>query len=444
MKSIDTSKSLRLAILLEMLEDVSRATDPNEAVQAFASRFWRIRRADKLLAISVRNLPKGQYKITRRTRVYLKDGEYVQERMAGNPWKDWDAIPTHSGGFIGRLLEEGLPQLFHNLDLRDDPIIGDEVGDMRCCMAIPSFDRGEPLNWTLQFRVEPEFYTVDNLEEALLTGNLFGSITRSLVALEDNRRLTARLHQQFEEVARVQQSLLPRKLPDVPGVRLATSYLTSEQAGGDYYDFFDLPGGKLGFLIADVSGHGPGAATVMAMLHAMIHAYPRDAGSANCADVVRFANQRLFEASLDGSFVTAFVALYDPATRQLCYANAGHPPPRVKDRRTGEVTALEGESTFPLGIMGEMDVPENCVVLQPGQTVVLYTDGIPESRPPAGHPKGREMFGEAGIDRALIECSGAAECVIDSIHTALFEHTGLRTRADDQTIVVLEFLDEPA
>lgn len=444
MVEIDTSNSQRLAILMEMLEDVSRASSPQAAVQAFASRFWRIRRADKLLAVSVRNMPEGQYKITRRTRVVLRDGEYTQESVNVNPWSQWHELPSHSGGFIGEVIAGGVPRLFHNLDLADDPVIGAETVGMGSCVAVPSFDRGETLNWTFQFRREPDFYTLEALEDALLTGNLFGSITRSLVALEENRRLTERLHRQFDEVARVQQSLLPKQLPKIPGIRFATSYLTSEQAGGDYYDFFDLPGGRLGIVIADVSGHGPGAATVMAMLHAMIHAYPGDPDSISPAGVVRFANTRLVEASLDGSFVTAFVGLFDPKTLELRYCNAGHPPPRIKDRDSGVVRALEGESTFPLGIMNDMQTPESTVQLRRGQTLVLYTDGIPESRPPErpGVLAPRPMFAEEGIDRALTKCTGHAECVVDSIHTALYEHTGERTRADDQTLVVMELLQD--
>lgn len=444
MIEIDTSKSLRLAILMEMLEDVSRAETPNEAVRAFGSRFWKIRRSDQFLAVSIRNMPEGQYKITRRSRTTVKNGEYVFEQFQNDPWKEWDSLPSHTGGFIGEVIAAGVPRLFHNLDLSNDPIIGKEVAGMGSCMAIPTFDRGQPLNWTFQFRAEPDVFTVDSLEDALLTGNLFGSMTRSLVALQQNQILTDRLRQQFEEVARVQQALLPKKLPELPGIRFATSYLTSEQAGGDYYDFFELPGGKLGLVIADVSGHGPGAATVMAMLRAMIHAFPNDPATLSPAAVVRYANEHLVDASLDGSFVTAFVALFDPATLKLTYCNAGHPPPRIKDRNTGEVTAVDGESTFPLGIMPDMPAPEECLTMRPGQTLVMYTDGIPESRPPANRVApgtSAPMFGERGIDDSLITCSGSADCVVDSIHRALFEHTGLRTRADDQTLVVMEILD---
>lgn len=437
---MDTSGSAGLAVLTDMLSEVSRAHSPNEAVAAFASRFWKYRRIELLLAVSVRNLPDGQYKITRRSRVVPGPNGYVQERDLGNPWRQWSSLPTHSGGFIGEVIASGRSRLFHHLDLRDDPVIGEEMrkGEMmRCCMAVPTFDQGRMLNWTFQFKPEPDSLTPEDLEMALLIGNLFGSMTRGLVALEENRRLTDRLNKQFEEVARVQQALLPKKLPDLPGVKFATSYLTSAQAGGDYYDFFDLKNGRLGFVVADVSGHGPGAATVMAMLHAMLHAYPNHTGETMPADVMRWANERLVEAALDGSFVTAFVGLFDPSTRVLTFSNAGHPPPRLKDRRTGVVRSLEGESSFPLGITLDMEIPNNRVQLEPGQTLVLYTDGITEA-----FSDRQEMFGIEGLDAALVKCSGMADCVVDSVHAGLFAHTGAITRADDQTLVVMELTDQ--
>ncbi|MBX3385705.1 MAG: SpoIIE family protein phosphatase [Phycisphaeraceae bacterium] len=442
MREIDTSNSPGLAVLIDMLSEVSRAESPNDAVAAFASRYWKFRHIDLLFAASTRNLPEGQYKITRRFRVVPGPNGPVQQRDEGNPWRDWNSIPTHEGGFIGSVIAEGRPQLFHDIDLRSDPVIGEDLrkgAHMRSVIAVPTFDRGRTLNWTFQFKPEPDGLTPDDLEMAVLIGNLFGSMTRGLVALEDNRRLTRRLNKQFEEVARVQQALLPKTLPDLPGIKFATSYLTSEQAGGDYYDFFPLADGKLGIVVADVSGHGPGAATVMAMLHAMLHAYPADSHEVTPAAVMRWANERLVEAALDGSFVTAFVGLLDPRTKALTFANAGHPPPRLKDRRTGLVRSLDGESSFPLGITLDMEIPNNRAQLEPGQTLVLYTDGITEA-----FNSRQEMFGIEGLDAALVKCSGMADCVVDSVHAGLFAHTNSVSRADDQTLLVMELTDQSA
>lgn len=416
-----------------MLEDVSRAVEPEEAVRAYGDRIGKLRPLDAMLGISQRNLPEGMYKVTRRV---LANDAGVPRHEIHDPWKNWTSIEAQSGGFIGDLIARPEPRLIHNLFLRNDPVLGNRFAEMGSCLAMPVFDGGRVLNWTLMFRREARGFTIDELEQNVLTANLFGAMTRNLVSLEQINRLNEKLRQQFEEVARVQRALLPKRVPEVPGLRIATSYLPSEQAGGDYYDFFELPGGRLGILIADVSGHGPAAATVMAMLHAIIHAYPGDAGQVTPAEIVAFVNRQLSSANVDGTFATAIVALFDPASRELRYACAGHPPARhvVAGDSGVRVRALDGEAALPLGITDELRVPEHRVIFGPGEHVVLFTDGITES-----FNSDREILGVDGLDRALAGTQPAdgPQAVIDIIHASVLRHTGQQGRDDDQTLVVL-------
>ena len=430
---IDTRQNVRLAILLEMLEDVSRAVEPEDAVRAYGDRIGKLRPLDALLGISQRNVPEGMYKITRR--VLSSDGGVPRHEIR-DPWRNWDSIEAHTGGFIGGIIARPEPRLIHNLFLKDDPVLGDRLADMGSCLAMPVFDGGRVLNWTLMFRRDARGFTIDELEQNVLTANLFGAMTKNLVSLEQINRLNEKLRQQFEEVARVQRALLPKRIPEVSGLRIAASYLPSQQAGGDYYDFFELPGGRLGVMIADVSGHGPAAATVMAMLHAIIHAFPGGAGAATPAEIVAFVNRQLTSANMDGTFATAIVARFDPATRELRYACAGHPPARRVLPVAGglRVQALDGEATLPLGIVDELHVPEHRVTLDPGQHVVLYTDGITET-----FNARREILGVEGLDRVLEQARAAdgPQAVIDTIHAAVLGHAGRHARDDDQTLVVL-------
>lgn len=436
MPLLDTQSNPRIAATLEMLLAVSRQTDPNEASRTFGSHYWKLRPHDFYLSASIRGLEPGQYKITRAVPIeVLSDPEAMRPGNGPNPWRDWSRLPVHTGGFVGEVIARGTPQLFDNLHLADDPVIGDRLGAMRSAIAVPLFDAGEALNWSFNFRRMPGAYTEDDLEQALLVSNLFGSMTRNLVSLQQVRELNARLQAQFEEVARVQQSLLPRQHPQIPGLKIATSYLPSDVAGGDYYDFFPLPDGRLGILIADASGHGVGAATVMAMLHAILHSYPDL--HRGPAPAMKWANDRLLDAGMEGSFVTALFAIYDPQRRTLTYSRAGHPLPRVKDGRTGAVRPLEGAASLPLGLM-PIDPDEAVAQLNPGDTVIFYTDGITEA---FGGPNRRTMFGIEGLDTALERCSGDPDCAVDSIHTALHDHTSSLTRADDQTLVVFRVLE---
>jgi sigma-B regulation protein RsbU (phosphoserine phosphatase) len=431
MRPVDLANNPRIPVLLEMVREVSQATTPAQVLTAFSSRYWSIRRIDYYLSVSVRNLEPGQYKITRRLRV--DDARAGRTSFIGaDPWRDWEQIPLHSGGFVGAMITTPEPKLMRHLDLRGDPVLGDELADMHCCMVNPLFDQGRALNWAFSFLADPEGYTTDELEQALLIGNLIGGTNRRLVLVDEVRRLNATLTAQFEEVARLQRALLPQKIPEIPGLEIATSYLTSDQAGGDYYDFFQIPGGRWGILIADVSGHGAAAATVMAMLHAIVHGY---AGSDYGPEaVLHYANKRLVEAGFEGSFVTAFAAVYDPANATFRYSRSGHNPPRLKDGRTGAITVLDGAATLPLGVVERYEVSSETLRLKRDDTVVLYTDGITEA-----FGGGREMFGVERLDAALAKCTGQPDCVIESVHAALYAHTKVRTRADDQTLVAIRY-----
>ncbi len=426
MHSVEISKNHDLNVLAEMLHEVSTVSDPVSLLHRFGQHFWKIRPVDFLVTLSCRELPTGHYKVTRAMSIH--DLETTHEPP--NPWRDWVALPPHTGGFLGQLLDRPVPQLLHDLDLKNDPALADLLAEMGCCMASPIYDQGKAINWNIYFHHDPTFYTLDHLADHFLTVNLVGTATRNLLAVNHADQLNRKLTAQLEAVARVQQALLPTEIPKIPTLTIATSYLTSDEAGGDYYDFFPLHNGKWGILIADVSGHGAAAATVMAMLHAILHGY--EGPEFGPAAVMRYANHRLSARSIDATFVTAFYALYDPATGRLEYACAGHNPPRLKRWQSREILALDNAAGLPLGVTEECDFETGSIKLNTHDTLILYTDGITEA-----FNAQREQFGPERLDAALIECSGEPECVVDSVHKALYAHTRSLGRDDDQTIVAI-------
>lgn len=419
----------RIPVLMEMLKELSRAATPEESFRAFMSRFWKVRPIDFFLGLSVAGRGPGEFVIT-----YLIDARDIADGKTSvltrsRTPEEIAALPAHREGFLASVVRNVAPQFYGDLELSNDPVLGENMGAMRCAMAMPVFERGEPIEWSLVFSRSADAFSGEDVELALLVTNLLTATGRQLHLLSHIGRLNNRLTAQLEEVARLQQALLPSRIPAIPGLTIATSYLTSDEAGGDYYDFFPLPDERWGILISDVSGHGAGAAAVMAMLHAILHAYPdMDDGP---AAVMRYANNRLHAASLETGFVTAFFAIYDPRSDSLTYSRAGHPPPRRKVGADGPVRALEGAAGLPLGITQDYRITEESTVIEPGETVILYTDGITESFSPE-----RRMFDVTGLDAALATCSGEPDCVVDTVHSALYKHTGLRTRSDDQTLVV--------
>jgi sigma-B regulation protein RsbU (phosphoserine phosphatase) len=425
MQFLDLTANPKIDTYVSLLRDASRLTDPGEVQKRFAAMLRNDAMVQGFLSLSIRGLPQGQYKITRSN---LDDDLGV---VTQNPWQQWDLMPTHSGGFLGKIIETPEPKVIHDLDVRDDPVLGNKLARFGSCLVNPLFDDGQAINWSITFRLEPRAYTLADAEAFILRGNIIGRMTKTLVVANQVRELNAKLTAQLEQIAQIQRSLLPEQTPKVAGLEIATSYLTSNEAGGDYYDFFHMGHKKLGIIVADVSGHGAGAATVMAMLQTILHGFKdRDAGP---AAMLEHANRELMSKKVESNFVTAYMAVLDLEKLTFTFANAGHHSParRLAD---GRVTTIEGASSLPLGIIDDPEYPQVTTQLAKGDTLVFYTDGITEAFSPKPN---KTMFGLDGLIGALRECGGQPMCVIESIHEHLFAHTRSRDRADDQTLVAI-------
>lgn len=387
---------------------------------------------DGFCSISCRGLDDGQYKITR---LYLDDS-LPQSADDSNPWRDWDSIPLRTGGFLGKVIARGEPQYFPDFEIADDPVLGDAMAKFRSCAAFPVYDNGNAINWAISFRYDTDAFSMDAFVHWLTTINLHGRATKNLVTIQKIEQLNNQLARQLERVARIQQSLLPERTPSIPGLNIATSYLTSDDSGGDYYDFFDLGADRWGIFIGDVSGHGAGAATVTAMANALLHAQPD--WIRGPAETLAWLNEHMSAKRIESSFMTAFYGIYDAGSRTLVGANAGHPAPRKMTPDAGNTIPVAHASVPPLGVLDQITPEETSVRLDLGETIVLYTDGITEA---FSGDNAREMFGLNRLDNTLGGCTGEPSCVIDSIHTALHAHTGVMTRDDDQTIVAIKAIE---
>lgn len=442
MQCVDTSGNPRIPVLMEMVGAISREHAPQGVMREFFRGMSRLEGPHSFISISTNDLPLGQYKITRMIRV-----EPDRELEFTDPWANWERLPTHEGGFLGEIIRSAYPELIHHLDVSDDPVLGDALVNYRSMMAVPLFIGGEPINWAFLLREEPEGFSIEDLEDTILQANLLGSAARNTMITQELREAYGRINNEVRRIADIQRSLLPERMPNISGVKIAASYETFDQAGGDYYDFIPLrrtgngradghPDEPWALFVADASGHGPAAAVVMAMLHAILHAYPNiDAGPGS---VMQYANQHLCEKRIESSFVTAFLGIYDPKTRCMTYSRAGHNPPLVKAPGSGNpVRRIDDPGGIPLGVLDDFQYEESCIELNAGESLVLFTDGISEASSPDG-----EMFGVEGLERALTECTGDPDCVVDSVMTALREYEGGVRPSDDQTLVVMQVCDD--
>ncbi|MCC5829053.1 MAG: SpoIIE family protein phosphatase [Phycisphaeraceae bacterium] len=427
----------RINLLVNTLVDLSRTRTPEEVLYIFTEAIAELETPRGYVSVSTRKLAHGQYKITRRRR----HEESLDPRM--NPWDRWHELPVCQGGVIGRIIATGRPVVIDHLSLDEDPALGDFAAGYRSLLALPLYDDGEPINWALFFFLTDRVEDSEDVEQSLLRANLVGSTIKQRVLVQELARANERIRGEMERIAMIQRALLPSRLPDIPGLSMAASYETFDEAGGDLYDL--LPLARIGgdpddprwlIVIGDVSGHGPSAAVMMAMLQTLIHAYPGKPESP--AALLEYANGQLLRKNVEQSFVTVFAAFYDPGTRHMVYARAGHNPPLLLHMARGELERLEAVGGLPLGIIDEPRLTDAQRVLEPGHTLVLYTDGITEARDPEGR-----WFGIEGIEASLHDCSGEPDCAIRHIRDSLRRFEQSVRPKDDQTLLAIRIQEKP-
>lgn len=236
-----------------------------------------------------------------------------------------------------------------------------------------------------------------------------------------------RMEQELRVARLIQQTLLPKEIPELPGWQISSYYQPARAVGGDFYDFLYFEDGRMGIVIGDVTDKGVPAALVMATTRSIL----RSAAYAftSPGKVLQQTNDLLHPDIPPKMFVTCLYAMLDPASGRLVYANAGHDLPHW--RHNGEVTELRATG-MPLGLMPEMVYEEKEVTLGAGDSVLFYSDGLVEAHNPQ-----REMFGFPRLARLLAEKDHGTP-VIDYLLAELAAFTGEGwEQEDDVTLVTL-------
>jgi sigma-B regulation protein RsbU (phosphoserine phosphatase) len=245
------------------------------------------------------------------------------------------------------------------------------------------------------------------------------------------------LNREVEIAREVQERLFPQELPPVAGLDYCGACRPALGVGGDYYDFLALPEGRFGVAIGDVSGKGIAAALMMASLEASLRAEATRAPE-DLAALVGNVNRLVFQASTSNRYATFFYAQYEPAQRRLTYVNAGHNPP-ILLRCQGEsfrAMRLTAGGTV-VGLLESFPYQQESLLLQPGDLLIAFTDGISEAVNSAG-----DEFGEDRLIRVLEETFDlAAASILSSIMHAADRFAGGAKQYDDMTLVVLKVLE---
>jgi serine phosphatase RsbU (regulator of sigma subunit) len=239
-------------------------------------------------------------------------------------------------------------------------------------------------------------------------------------------------------VGRLQRELLPHALAAMPGYAWESHYVTSTRAGGDYYDVLPLSDGRVAIIVADATGHGAPAAVLMAMGRAVLHVEMDRSWSAS--ETLARLNHQLSRLLPDGWFLTACLVILDPASGRIDYALAGHDPPLVVRARHGAALSLPDRGGPPLGPFPDFGYTSGGDSLEPGDTLILFTDGVTETMNPS-----RAFFGIKALRAALDGADGLPLAAVKSgLLSRLDAFAAGKTRSDDATILMLRRLARSA
>src|SRR5215217_2744368 len=195
---------------------------------------------------------------------------------------------------------------------------------------------------------------------------------------------------------------MPKEVPKLEGWEIAPFYRPARVVGGDFYDVFDLEGGRVGVVVGDATGKCVPAALVVSATSSMLRAVAQALGSSSPGEVLGRVNETLFARIPSNMFVTCFYAILEPKSGTLSYANAGHDLPYLW--RGGDAKELRARG-MPLGLLPGMGYEEKELEVDAGEGVLFYTDGLVEAHDPKGEmfgfPRLRELVAEHGEERAL-------------------------------------------
>lgn len=262
--------------------------------------------------------------------------------------------------------------------LRDAMLAAGDTQGLRFHASVPLVSKGRPVgiinvataDWRLLTNSDLHFLSAVS-EQLVIT------LERAeFYEVAEARRIE--LEKELQIAREVQESLMARDMPAIPGFELAAAWRPAKEIAGDFYDVFRLPGGRWGILIGDVADKGAAAALYMAMVHSLIlSAALREPSPAS---VLMDVNQTILRQAFSLVYVTAFLAVLDPKKSRLRYANAGHNPPLLR-RATGEIETLMRTGSV-LGMIDDQRISEATITLEPGDALVLYTDGVTEAQQP--------------------------------------------------------------
>lgn len=346
---------------------------------------------------------------------------------------DWESLPVDVWAYV---LQQKGPQSFTS---RSTLPWDTNLIDHNALVVSPilNVESGQPVGGIyveLRTLVQPwDTHTLANLFPAVQT--LSAQIASALHQYEIYRQTLEyqKISQELQLAGKIQASFLPNQFPNMPGWQLAVTLLPARETSGDFFDVIPLSNGRLGVLIADVADKGVGPALYMALSRTLLRTYAVEYDAD--PDVIFYAaNERLLKDSRASLFVTAFYGVLDPDTGTLTYCNAGHNPPYLfRNANSGTVHPL-ARTGMALGVEGANTWTQASVSIEPGDVLILYTDGIPDAQ----NDQGEFFDSESLIDVVQANLGLSAHELQAAVLESVQNFAKNAPQFDDITLMILE------
>jgi len=420
----DLTTTDKLRMLLDITKKISRSLDLQEVLNLVMDTL------DSLIPYDAA----GIFVVTCADKNAVAEGEdpcvFQAEAVRGYDIEELTNLHLKLGeGLIGQVALTGEP--ITSPDVRQNPVYINARSETRSEMVAPIISNTEVIG---VFDLESDdlnAYSEDDLQVLLLLASQVAIIIEK-VMLHEQLIEKKRLEGQLEVARQVQLELLPARDPQLVGYDISAYNFPTEEVSGDYYDWVQIYDDQIGLVVADVSGKGVPAALLMAFLRASLRAATHIGYSPHIS--MAKVNYLLWESIERNQFVTAFYGILDVTNKTLTYTNAGHNPPILFDK-DGNYRFID-RGSVPLGMFRDTRYHEYYLTTEPGEVLLLYTDGVTEAQNSHGEEFGRERLAEAvKTNREL----GARE-LIAAVHHEVIAWTDGRGATDDVTFFVIKAL----
>jgi serine phosphatase RsbU (regulator of sigma subunit) len=419
MQLLETQPAEKLRVLLEISSNLGKMLELDKLLPKIVdSLFGLFRQADRCFLIQA---DEGSAKLMPRVVKTRKPHEETNAR--------------YSKSLVRKCLESAQSFLSDDASRDDRVQLSQSVVDfrIRSVMIAPLVSPDGKAFGVIQLDTQDrgKKFTQEDLQ-LLSCVAVQASVAMENAKLHEDAMAGERRKRDLELAHQVQLSFLPRLLPEVAGYEFGAHYESALEVGGDYYGFIPLPGGRLAMTLGDVAGKGVPAALLMAKLSSDARfglLTESDPGKA-----MTKLNDLLceFTAQMD-RFVTLMLAVLDPQTHVVTMVSAGHPPPLlVRKSKAGYEDAMPARiAGLPLGVTEGYPYESCQVTLQPGDSLLLFTDGVPEA-----HDRVNKLFGDKGIQAAIKGSVGAGpKQLVESLVRAVQAHSSGRSPHDDVTLI---------